>query len=110
MDNNLDIICVACHFANQPTAYFCSNCGKPLKDKSPSSTITKQAAIYFVSIFLPPCGLWYVWKYLRQPDAKLKNIGIVALILTIISTVFTILYSMAAVNSIIQSMGALNNI
>lgn len=110
MEGNLEIICNTCHFANPPGAYFCSNCGKSLKDKPLSSTVGKQAVIYFVSFFLPPLGLWYVWKYLKQPDSKSKKIGITAFVLTFISIIIAIWYSVELISIINQSMSAFNSL
>lgn len=65
-------------------AKFCPFCGKVLRL---STSVSTQIVIYFVSIFLPPLGFIYTWKYLRQPDQKSKNIGWAATILTAIALI-----------------------
>jgi hypothetical protein len=50
-----------------------------------STDLYKQTLIYLLSFFLAPLGLWPAVKYLREPNKKAKNIGIAAIVLTIIS-------------------------
>lgn len=68
----------------------CPNCGTVIPQPSLSTTIGKQLSIYALSIFLPPLGLWPGIKYLLQKDKKANIIGIVAILLTVLSTVITI--------------------
>jgi len=110
MENQLEIICPACKSSVPADSFFCPNCGKELKPKSPSSTIVKQIVIYFVSLFLPPFGLWYAWKYLKAGDYKSKKIGAVAIILTIISIVVTLWLAGGFINSVYQSIKIINSI
>lgn len=49
-----------------------------------------QAGIYFLSIFLPPLGLWPGVKYFRHSDPRAKQIGTVAIVLTVASSFFSI--------------------
>ena len=100
------IVCRYCKAEVPADAYFCPNCGKMLKEKT---TISRQIVIYFISIFLPPFGLWYVWKYLKQTDAKSKKIAIAALVLTIVSTAATIWLTIALMNSISQQVNSINS-
>lgn len=86
----------------------CPNCGKPQRDKFPSVSLSRQIIVYSVSLFLPPFGLWHVWKYLRQKDGKSKKIGIAALILTIISIIITIWFTEKLVNSINQALNSVD--
>ena len=67
---------------------YCPICGRKLKgDMSSSVTFFKQLAIYLVSLFFPPFGLFPAIQHLRQSDEKSKKIGLTALVLTTISTV-----------------------
>lgn len=84
MEQNL---CKYCHFPLEEKFYFCPNCGKKIKE--PPVTLMQQIGVYALSIFLPPLGLWPGVKYLSQKDQKTRIIGIIAIILTIISTVVT---------------------
>ena len=70
--------------------FFCSNCGKQLKNKPEPVTAMRQILVYLLSLLLPPLGLWPAIKYLRQKDVKSRVIGFVAIVLTIISASITI--------------------
>ena len=106
MDEILQITCQYCHTLIPAESYFCPNCGKMLKEKT---TISRQAVVYVVSLFAPPFGFWYVWKFLRQPDERSKKIGIAALILTIISVIVTIWFSVDLINSVSQQINSINS-
>lgn len=95
-------LCSACHFALSETFYFCPNCGKRIKE--PPMSAMKQIGIYALSILLPPLGLVPGIRYLLQKDQKVKTIGIVAIILTIISTVITLWFTMTLFNQLNQTM------
>ena len=110
MGINPEIICPSCKSSVAADAFFCPVCGKQLKDKPPEITLLKQITAYLVSLFLPPLGLWYVWKYYRAGDYASKRIAIICLILTLVSMIFTLWYTVEIVNSINQSIGQINNL
>ncbi|MBI1838863.1 MAG: zinc-ribbon domain-containing protein [Candidatus Colwellbacteria bacterium] len=95
MEVTLQKQCPKCKTEVSETAYFCSNCGQPLKSRPESTSIPKQILIYFVSFFLAPLGLVYTFKYLRQPDKKSKTIGAVSLALTIVAITATVYLGIA---------------
>jgi uncharacterized membrane protein YqaE (UPF0057 family) len=97
-------LCLFCHFPVAETYYFCPNCGKNLKAPPVSTTIFKQIGIYALSIFLPPLGLWPGIKYLRQNSQRAKTVGLVAIILTIISTIITVWLAIGMFNQVGQSL------
>lgn len=99
-------LCPVCHRVVVPTDYFCPNCGKAIRQAPPSVTSTAQALLYLGSVFLPPMGLWWGYKYFRQPDRKSKIIGVVSAVLTIISLIVTTKLAvdfMSDLNSQVQS-------
>jgi len=100
--------CEECGREISNEALTCPNCGKPQKNHVLSASLSKQMRIYSISLFLPPFGLWYVWKYLKQKDSKSKKIAITALILTIISTVVTIWFTRRLSSSINQTLNSIN--
>jgi|SRR3989344_4283662 len=93
-------LCPVCHKVVVKTDYFCPNCGKALRQAPPSVTATAQILLYLGSVFLPPLGLWWGYKYLRRPDQKSKIIGVVATILTIISLIVTTKLSVDFINNV----------
>ena len=88
MENNL--LCPACQFKIQSDWFFCPNCAKVLKEKMPVISVPKQILIYLVSFFLAPLGLGWGLKYIRSKDSKIKTIGIISIVLTILSLVLIV--------------------
>jgi len=93
-------ICPSCHIEVRPTDYFCYNCGKNLKPKPPSVSVARQTAVYLESIFLPPYGIILGLRYLRYDSKKLKTVGIIAIVLTVLSTVLATKWTLDFINAI----------
>src|SRR5882724_10844548 len=93
------LLCPVCHYQILSTYYFCPNCGKNFKPAMLSTSLEKQISVYLLSIFLPPFGLVPGIKYLRQADQKSKIVGTVALLLTGVSLLLTIYYSIQFLDS-----------
>lgn len=81
-----------------------------LKDKPLSTTVVRQTFIYLLSFLLPPLGLWPAVKYLKQEDEKSRMIGFVAIVLTIISTVLTIWFTLGFINIFNQQLNSSLNV
>lgn len=92
--------CPVCHAAVRPTDYFCFNCGRSLKPRPPSTSIFSQALLYLGSLFLPPLGLIWGWRYLRQANPSSKIVGVVAILITIISLIVTTWLVVKTVNTV----------
>ncbi len=103
------IICPRCHFISQEDSYFCPNCGNKLRIKPPSTSWIKQIGVYALSFFLPPLGLWPAVKYLKQPDRKSKIIGGVAVFLTVVSLVLTVITFNQMYKTVSQQMQIYEN-
>jgi hypothetical protein len=97
-------VCPFCNFViiDPENSFFCPNCGKQLKEKP--ITVLKQIGIYALSFFLPPLGLFPGIKYLFVKNTKVKIIGLVAIILTIISCALTVWATMGLIDSINQNL------
>ncbi len=98
--------CPHCGAGVAPDAIFCSHCGKPLEEPRLSTSIGKQILIYCVSLFLPPFGLTWTFKYLRQQNKTARTVGLVSLILTIIGIIGTVWIMMGFVNNLNSSLNS----
>ena len=79
--------CLKCHITVRPTDYFCYNCGNNLRPVPPSISLVDQVALYLKSILIPPFGILWAIKYLKQDSVKSKIVGIVTIILTLTSLI-----------------------
>ncbi|MCL4392404.1 zinc-ribbon domain-containing protein [Patescibacteria group bacterium] len=98
--------CPHCGAGVTPDAIFCSHCGKPLEEPKLSTSIGKQILIYFVSLFLPPFGLAWTFKYLRQQNKTARTVGLVSLILTIVGIIGTVWITMGLLNNLSSSLNS----
>jgi len=99
-----------CRFCNTPissTFFFCPTCGKKLHE--PPITQWGQVKIYAISILFPPFGLIPGIKYLLQKDEKLKTIGLIAIILTILSAIITLWLFMGTLNNLTSGLNSTLN-
>ena len=101
-------LCPTCHQPILPTYYFCPNCGTSLHQAPLSTTPLTQLGIYAFSIILPMMGFilvtrWPGMKYFKSQDSKTKQIGEIAWVLIILSTVVTCWYAYTWTQQAIQS-------
>lgn len=78
--------CSKCKNPVSITDNFCPHCGTQIFRQV---SIGKQIWIYFVSIAFPPFGLGWTFKYMKSQHSQVRWVGIIAGVLTIISTIVT---------------------
>lgn len=100
-------LCPACQYKIQADWFFCPNCAKELKEKIPEISLGKQILIYAVSFFLTPLGLGWGLKYVKSADKKIRMIGIISIVLTVLSMILMII---SAKGFIDQYAKLLNNL
>jgi zinc-ribbon domain len=101
------LTCPQCHQPVQPEFYFCPNCGKALREKPLSTSVGTQAWIYALSIALPivaylAISYWPGVKYLRSGDEKAKQIGMIATVLLVLSTIVTFWLAIVWIQQTVQ--------
>ena len=101
------IFCPHCGKQIEKDSNFCMYCGYVIHE---NLNFGKQFYIYIVSLLFPPFGLVWFFKYFRSSDLKSKRVGYIALILTIISTIVTIWWTIDFINSMQKSISQLNGI
>jgi hypothetical protein len=99
-----DLSCSGCHQPVNQNDYFCHECGKKLRSPPLSTSISSQIWLYIKTLLLPPLGLIWGFRYLRQPDTKSKLIGWIAIIITIIETIWLIQTTVKVVNDTNQQI------
>jgi rubredoxin len=109
-------ICPRCHFPTRPEYYFCPNCGAKLTDPPLGTGLVDQLLLYAFSIILPWIAYlaitkWQGIKYLRAPNSRAKQIGVIALVLLVVSSVIAVWLTTVWIQGYIQqSMNDVNNI
>lgn len=110
------LICPRCHFPVKPEYYFCPNCGAKLSEPPMSTGVVDQLLLYAFSIILPWIAYlaitkWQGIKYLRSPDTRAKQIGLIALILLVASSVIAVWLTTVWIQGYIQqSLNDVNNL
>lgn len=107
------LICPQCKAIAIPGSRFCATCGTPLNVGPLTISVGRQIWIYLVSLAVPPLGLIWTFKYLRQKDPQPRRVALIAAVLTVVSTIVTLwatLGIMQSVQSQIQTqMNALHS-
>ncbi|MEK7127782.1 MAG: hypothetical protein AAB838_03615 [Patescibacteria group bacterium] len=91
----------------------CPNCQNLVPEGSVSAaplstTLFKQLTIYAISFFLPPFGLWWGIKYLKQTGDIYKKIGWLSIVLTIFSIIVNLYLIMSVIGSLSSQVSDLN--
>jgi hypothetical protein len=113
---SISFICPRCHFPVKPEFYFCPNCGVKLTEAPIGTGLMDQLLLYAFSIILPWIAYlaitkWQGIKYLRSPDARAKQIGLIALILLVASSIVAFWLTYVWIQQYIQSsLNDVNNL
>jgi RsiW-degrading membrane proteinase PrsW (M82 family) len=94
--------CPYCNFTLTAPVHFCPNCGEKLIQQPVSLFFSTKLLVYFISVLLPPLGLWYGFKYLRQKDKDAKQLGLAAVILTTVSLLISLWIAFSFINNLTQ--------
>jgi hypothetical protein len=109
-------ICPRCHFPVKPEYYFCPNCGAKLSEAPMGTGVVDQLLLYAFSIILPWIAYlaitkWQGIKYLRSPDTRAKQIGLIALVLLVVSSIVAVWLTTVWIQGYIQqSLNDVNNL
>ncbi len=98
------LVCPFCHQPIEAGVSQCPFCGHSLQLSPPPISVFKQLAIFTGSFFLPPMGFFWGVRFLKKPDRLSKNVGIIAIILTVFSLYLTILLTVKFVQDFNQQV------
>jgi len=102
MDTTLT--CPTCHGTIDETDLFCRTCGKNLHAKPPSMELWPLVGLFVGSFLLPPFGIFWGLKYIRDEDQNRKAVGFVAWAITIFSIVLAVVQTVRLMNVISNSV------
>ncbi len=98
------ISCPRCHQTIKSTDYFCFNCGQKIHEPPLSTSLQSQTILYIKTILLPPLGILWGFRYLRQSDTNSKIVGLLAIIFTVVVIIVATQLTMALVNTATQQI------
>jgi hypothetical protein len=98
------ISCPSCHQPVKPTDYFCFNCGKIIRPRPLSTSVSTQIFLYLKTLLLPPFGFWWGYRYLRQSDNASKTIGLITVLITFVEIIWLVQTTITAVNTVNQQV------
>lgn len=87
-------ICKNCGKNLKASDLFCPNCGKSVNDQPPDLSLPKRLSVYLISLLFPPFGFIPGIKYFSSSDSEVKKVGLIAIILSVVSTIIAIYLSM----------------
>lgn len=100
------IPCPFCNTQIDATAYFCPNCGKKIREKPISTGLGSQILLYLLSFFLPPLNLILTIRYLKSPDPKAKQVGLISLGLMAVGIVLAVWIAAGVIKNVNQQISA----
>jgi len=104
-------VCPRCHAPVRPEYYFCPNCGAKLTEAPLGTGIVDQLLLYAFSLVLPWIAYlaitkWQGIRYLRSPDSRARQMGLIALILIIASSIVFFWMTYIWVEQFMQSLSS----
>jgi hypothetical protein len=98
------ISCPSCHQPMKSTDFFCPTCGKNIRPRPLSTSVSSQIILYIKALLLPPMGFFWGYRYYRQSDTKSKLIGFVTILITIIEIIWITQSTLTAIHTINQQV------
>jgi hypothetical protein len=98
---------ISCPKCRQPITlidYFCPNCGKKIRSRPLSTSFFSLLFLLLKTLLLPPFGLIWGYRYLRQSDTTSKLVGLVVIVVTIIETVWLVEVTITTFNTVQQQI------
>lgn len=73
-------------------------------------TVESQIMLYLGSFFLPPLGVYWGWKYLKSADMKVRIVGYVACLLTLIALIIFTVWAKNIMDSVNKQVNQIQNL
>lgn len=104
------LVCPNCGNILIPGDAFCPKCGTKIENTLQRVGIGKQIYVYFVSLFLPPFGLIWTWKYLKASSPQIRYVGIAAAVFTVVGIGITIWTTMGFLQGMQAQLNSYSNL
>ena len=98
--------CPVCHVAVRPTDYYCYNCGRNLHPAPPSLTTATLIPLLLRTVFLPPMGIIWGFRYVKQEGSQYKTVGYAMMIITVVVLIVAVRATMSIVNTATTQMNS----
>jgi hypothetical protein len=93
-------ICPGCHLPVGPTDYFCANCGKNLHPPPVSLSAGTIVSLCLGSLILPPMGIIWSFKYLRDSRTPAKLFGLALILVTVVLLIVLTQWTISVINQV----------
>lgn len=92
--------CPVCHSVIKISDYYCYNCGKALRVAPKSVSLTSIILYSIASLVLPPMGILWGIRFIRDGQPRSKALGISLIILTIVELIVLTISTIQLVNTV----------
>jgi predicted nucleic acid-binding Zn ribbon protein len=96
--------CPYCNNVINPEDIFCSECGKKLPDKNAPFSTAQKIKMFLFSIILAPFGLYWFFKYFKDPIPEKKKTAYVILYITILMVLVLVVVNYYFIRSLTSSI------
>jgi uncharacterized membrane protein YvbJ len=96
--------CPFCKKEISPNDVYCSGCGNKLPDREAPFTTTQKIKMYFLSIVLAPFGLYWFFKYFKDPNTEKKKVAYSILYISIFMVVVLVIVNYFFIKSLTNSI------
>jgi len=101
----MTVTCPSCKKEIDDSVNFCPNCGQEFILEKKALSPVKKRRIYLASFFLSPLGLIWFFKYFRSDEKENKKVAYIALVLTLLPLIFTLIVSKKYISVMSTTMG-----
>jgi hypothetical protein len=100
-------LCPKCQHPIDSVDFYCRNCGKNINPVPLSTSASVLIILFIKTILLPPLGLFWGYKYLRQSDSLSKAVGAAIIFITLLETIWVVQSTITAYNTITTQVNQL---
>jgi hypothetical protein len=98
--------CPKCHQQAPLHAYFCPNCGENLRPVPAKTDLSSQIGLYTKSVLLPPLGIVWGLRYLKNERWQSRLIGLTAIVITVVVIVVGVKLTIELINNINEQVNS----